>query len=108
MLEWCKHGDLHDRVSKQGPCDDGEAAQIMRGILRALSHVHDLGLVHRDVKPENIMIAEGPDGCRPLLGDFGIAAGLADDLAMSARCGSPGYVAPEVLEGKRYDCKVDV
>jgi hypothetical protein len=74
-------------------------------VLSALCHIHSLGVVHRDVKAENILIAA--DG-RAILADFGIAARLKDKEEMQRRCGTPGYAAPELLQGTRYGIKVDI
>ena len=65
-----------------------------------------MGIVHRDVKAENIVLSEHGAA---VLSDFGIAARLTDQEAMGQRCGSPGYAAPELLTPKeRYCEKVDV
>jgi serine/threonine protein kinase len=104
-MEWCSGGDLHDHLSSKGPLTEGHGAEVLFGILSALSHVHSRGIVHRDVKTENILMSE----CgRPVLTDFGIAGRLTDKVAMEKRCGSPGYAAPEVLVGNQYGVKVDV
>lgn len=104
-LEWCCKGDLHDRLIKLGAYGEAHAAGLTVGLLAALAHVHSQGIVHRDVKAENILL--GQQG-RPVLSDFGIAARLDDEESMQQRCGSPGYAAPEVLNGQKYDGKVDV
>lgn len=105
VMEYCAFGDLHDDLMKKGPCDETRAGEIIGGLLSALAHVHAQGIVHRDVKCENILLSEHG---RPVLSDFGIAARLDDPVAMAKRCGSPGYSAPEVLNPERYDAKVDV
>mmetsp|Transcript_20658 Transcript_20658/g.39221 ORF Transcript_20658/g.39221 Transcript_20658/m.39221 type:complete len:891 (+) Transcript_20658:48-2720(+) len=104
-LEWCSRGDLHDYLTVTGSCKENRAADILVGLLAALAHVHSCGIVHRDVKAENILLGESG---RPMLSDFGIAARIDDDKAMMQRCGSPGYAAPEILNSQRYDFKVDV
>jgi len=103
-LELYSGGDLFEHVLKHGAMREADAAEVMLGLLSALAHVHSLGIVHRDVKCENILIADA----RAVLADFGIAASLADAGAMDKRVGSPGYAAPEVLMGEPYDEKIDV
>lgn len=103
MMQYCSGGDLftfaqHDAVP------ESQAQQVMTGLLSALSHMHQRGLVHRDVKPENVMLDKSG---QPVLIDFGIAARLSDTMEMRRKCGSPGYVAPEVLLGDTYGIEVD-
>lgn len=104
FTDLCPKGDLHDRVVLKGAYVEAEAVQIATDLLSALAHLHDLGVVHRDVKPANVLL--GADG-RPILTDFGIAARLEDAEAMRVRCGTPGYMAPEILMGLPYGKKVD-
>jgi len=105
MMEYCSGGDLNDFLAANGPCSELRSAEIMFGLLSALSHLHSQGIVHRDVKSENILLM---DQGRPVLADFGIAAFLDDAEAMTKRCGSPGHCAPEILESQKYNAKVDV
>lgn len=83
------------------------SACLVYVIARALQHAHEAGIIHRDIKPENIMIDhEG----RPRLMDFGLAR-LLDAHTMTATgslMGSPAHMAPEIVEGKDYDERVDV
>uniref|UniRef100_A0A6V0I2Q5 Protein kinase domain-containing protein n=1 Tax=Zooxanthella nutricula TaxID=1333877 RepID=A0A6V0I2Q5_9DINO len=105
-LEYYSGGDLQELVATHGPQSEGVAVGLMTGVLSAIAHIHARGVVHRDIKSENILLGHG--GC-PVLTDFGVAAFLNDEEAMATRCGSVGYVAPEVLKADRkYDAKVDV
>ncbi len=95
---------LADRVI-EGPLPWAEAVEIAAGLAKVLAAAHDRGIVHRDVTPENVLLAD--DG--PKLLDFGIAAfiGEADDQLV-ADFGTPPYVAPERLKGTTADPAVDV
>jgi serine/threonine protein kinase len=104
-LELCAQGDLYDRIVAKGVLGEQLGAEVLFGISLGLSHLHVRGIVHRDVKSENILMA---DGARPVLADFGIAAHVDDAQEMHRRCGSPGYVPPEVLAGDKYGVKVDI
>eukprot|EP00928_Gymnodinium_smaydae_P077938 TRINITY_DN6148_c0_g2_i3.p1 TRINITY_DN6148_c0_g2~~TRINITY_DN6148_c0_g2_i3.p1 ORF type:complete len:373 (-),score=61.85 TRINITY_DN6148_c0_g2_i3:424-1542(-) len=84
---------------------EAEAADFMPDALSALRHVHNLRIVHRDVKPDNIAL--GRDGTARLM-DFGISAWTFDDLEMLRKCGSPGYMAPEIIDQKSYGPPVDI
>ena len=82
------------------------ALWIARGLLAALAHAHRLGILHRDVKPENVMFAQQ----RPVLIDFGLARFLdGGPLTAAGACvGSPSYLAPERLLGRAYDARADL
>lgn len=105
MLELCPGGDLHDSIMQRRARDEHEALEVMMGLLAALAKVHSCGVVHRDVKAENILLAG--DG-RPILCDFGVAGFIDNEETMSQRCGSPGYVAPEILGSEAYGTKADI
>ncbi|WP_319019049.1 serine/threonine-protein kinase [Microbispora sitophila] len=95
---------LADRII-EGALPWAEAVEIAAGLAKVLAAAHDRGIVHRDVTPENVLLAD--DG--PKLLDFGIAAfiGEADDQLV-ADFGTPPYVAPERLKGTTADPAVDV
>ena len=111
-------GELLARRLEQ-PVDARSAVRIARAILEALDGIHQLGVVHRDIKPTNVMLL--PDGRAKLI-DFGVAsrAGLLpaqrfelgdlppDDRTPSAPLGTPGYSAPEQIEGKSVDGRADL
>jgi len=103
MSEYLPGGDVFDAASKQ-PFKERRARQVMADLLSACAHIHRRGIVHRDVKVENLLL--GKDG-RAVLTDFGIAALVSDEEAMGKYCGSPGYAAPEILCSKPYGIKID-
>jgi calcium/calmodulin-dependent protein kinase I len=102
QLEYCKGGDLHDKVSHKR-FEESEALLVVQAILNGLSHIHALGFVHRDMKPENILWADGA----VKIADFGICCHTSDEQEMKRSCGSPGYIAPEIILGRVYGSKVD-
>jgi serine/threonine protein kinase len=89
------------------PLSEGEAAQIFIPLLEALEYSHARGVIHRDIKPDNIMLDAKR---RPFLMDFGIAK--AEDSAVKTRTGllmgSPAYMAPEQIRGAAVDGRTDL
>ena len=80
----------------------------MRSLLTALAYLHSKRIVHRDLKPENLLLERGGHW-DVKIADFGLAAVLpTPDSKLDKQCGSPGYIAPEILRGLGYDCKADV
>eukprot|EP01053_Blabericola_migrator_P003097 Blabericola_migrator_1__3096@NODE_18_length_22925_cov_118_464826_g15_i0_p7_GENE_NODE_18_length_22925_cov_118_464826_g15_i0NODE_18_length_22925_cov_118_464826_g15_i0_p7_ORF_typecomplete_len325_score37_69Pkinase/PF00069_25/1_2e48Pkinase_Tyr/PF07714_17/7_6e30Kinaselike/PF14531_6/2_4e16Kdo/PF06293_14/2e11Pkinase_fungal/PF17667_1/1e09APH/PF01636_23/3_5e05APH/PF01636_23/32RIO1/PF01163_22/5_9e05WaaY/PF06176_11/9_9e05EcKinase/PF02958_20/0_005YrbLPhoP_reg/PF10707_9/0_021FTA2/PF13095_6/0_051_NODE_18_lengt len=106
-MEHIRGGDLYDVMKKSGPYTESQAKVAIHRILQALMALHARKIVHRDLKTENVMLLDRRDRTSVCVIDFGLAATLGSDL-MYMRCGSPGYVAPEVLEDKRYGTKCDV
>jgi len=103
-MEYLPDGDLFEAVQEKR-FKEPRARQVIADVLSALAHIHRRGIVHRDVKAENILVAK--DG-RAVLTDFDTAAFVSDKDAMRQRCGSPGHIAPEVLSSKlSYGIKVD-
>eukprot|EP00928_Gymnodinium_smaydae_P067400 TRINITY_DN5036_c0_g1_i2.p1 TRINITY_DN5036_c0_g1~~TRINITY_DN5036_c0_g1_i2.p1 ORF type:complete len:414 (+),score=56.95 TRINITY_DN5036_c0_g1_i2:41-1282(+) len=103
VLELCDK-DLWTMTSER-VFSEADAAIMMRGVLSALRHIHMLRVVHRDIKPENIAV--GRDGAARFM-DFGISAWMYDDIEMHRKCGSPGYMAPEIIDQKFYGPPVDI
>lgn len=101
---------LDDRIYRQGPLPPREAAEIVAQVARALHYAHSEGVIHRDMKPGNVMLtSEGV----PLVTDFGLAKELDHDLMLTAAgqtLGSPGFMPPEQVLGEteRVDARSDV
>jgi len=98
-LEYCPNGSLEDRITDQ-PQSPHESAELLAKLSQALHHAHEAGIVHRDVKPANVLLAA--DGT-PKLADFGLAKRLdeTDGLTQTgAIVGSLGYMAPEQAAGR--------
>ena len=107
VLELLKGGELFDRIIKKGHYSEKDAAILISKLLWALEYIHERGIMHRDIKPENLILKDD-DEYEIKLADFGLAEKIDKKELLFKRCGTPGYVAPEVLEDKKYDTKVDV
>ncbi len=94
---------LATRLERKGRLEDGEAVQLLAPILGALDHAHKVGVIHRDVKPDNIFLARSVSGGeRPVLMDFGVAAFVAEGPEATRGVqvvGTPAYMAPEQAAG---------
>lgn len=111
VMELCAGGELFDVVVEQGRMSEADTAVIMQQMLRALVYMHEAGVCHRDMKPENFLfLRKAPIKSNVLkVVDFGIAANFEEGHAsFSTKVGTPYYVAPEVLgRWARYDEKCD-
>jgi len=105
VFECASHGDLLHKVLKCGTMNEVTARPIFGGVVKGLAHLHSHGIVHRDVKAENILLKRDDIA---ILADFGLATWTTDEVQMARRAGSPGYVAPEVCLGTPYCVKVDI
>src|SRR5262249_9501335 len=95
-------------LAAAGPIAPRRAFEIGVQVARALQHAHEHGIVHRDVKPENILIDESG---KAFLTDFGLARDLGEDARLTAPGqvgGTPAYAAPEQLSGQPVDARSDV
>jgi len=96
---------LAQRVRTRGPLPSSEGTRVLREVAWALAYAHGQGLVHRDVKPDNILL-ESSSG-RVLVADFGIAAAVADAGA-DGISGTPEFMSPEQALGKQIDARSDL
>jgi len=108
------HGEnLRELVLREGPIDTRRLLRIAGPVLRALGEAHDKGIIHRDIKPDNVFVAElGGERDVPKLLDFGIAQPLMGDepelTSPGWLVGTPAYMAPEVIAGRPADMRSDI
>jgi calcium/calmodulin-dependent protein kinase I len=106
ILDYVPGGDLFRRISDRKAFTEESASKFMKNLLEVLDYMHSLNIVHRDLKPENILMMQLDNDYEFKIADFGLACEYTDELSL--RCGSPGYVAPEILKKKHYGNKVDI
>ncbi|KAK6145948.1 hypothetical protein DH2020_019817 [Rehmannia glutinosa] len=105
VLEYCGAGDLFERITARPVFAESEARRVMVPLMEAIAHIHDRGVAHRDIKPDNILFNSYNE---LKLADFGSAECFGNGGLMSGIVGTPYYVAPEVVSGMGYTEKVDV
>ena len=116
VTEKASGGELVNRIIEREHYTEGDAREVVRLILRALGYCHDQGVVHRDVKLQNVMLADASSDAAIKLVDFGFSAKLdtvstdrgSTSRMLSTPCGTLRFCAPEILLNERYGPKVDV
>jgi len=103
IMELVTGGELFDRIVAKGSYSEKDAAEVIVTLSGALAYLHDKKIVHRDLKPENILLATEADDAPIKVADFGLARVCGNGDLMKTACGTPGYVAPEILKNKGYD-----
>jgi calcium/calmodulin-dependent protein kinase I len=106
ILEYVPNGSLMELVSKKGRLSENQARPIMAGILRGVAYLHSLGIVHRDIKPDNVLMASMTE---PKISDFGLSIFVSGDAPLvTSIVGTPLYVSPEACSGVPYGLPSDV
>jgi len=107
VMQLVTGGELFDRIVEKGSYTEKDAADLIKQVLDAVAYMHREGVVHRDLKPENLLYQCQDEDSKIMISDFGLSK-MEDSGIMATACGTPGYVAPEVLAQKPYGKSVDV
>ncbi|OQR86215.1 hypothetical protein ACHHYP_10868 [Achlya hypogyna] len=108
VLELVPGGELYMYMCQHGRFNESETKHIIKQLLAAIVYCHEHNIVHRDIKPENILCTKDDSGELVIkLADFGFATSVRGDT-LSRRCGTAGYMAPEMLKGQTYGTAVDI
>jgi len=107
VMELVTGGELFDKIVEKGQYTERDAATIVMKILSAVQYLHDNQIAHRDLKPENLLLKAGED-TGVMLSDFGLSKIVGENARLETACGTPYYVAPEVLSASGYDLEVDL
>ncbi|XP_059384366.1 calcium/calmodulin-dependent protein kinase type 1D-like isoform X4 [Carassius carassius] len=106
VMQLVSGGELFDRILDRGMYSEADASLVIRQVLEAVSYLHKNGIVHRDLKPENLLYYSPDESSKIMVSDFGLSK-MEEKGIMSTACGTPGYVAPEVLAQKPYSKAID-
>mmetsp|Transcript_20689 Transcript_20689/g.34816 ORF Transcript_20689/g.34816 Transcript_20689/m.34816 type:complete len:388 (+) Transcript_20689:161-1324(+) len=101
-------GELFDRIVKKTYYNEKEARDLILILISTIGYCHSKNIVHRDLKPENLLLAGFEDDSHIKLADFGFAIQTDGYVSLKTQCGTPGYVAPEILSTQRYGKSVDM
>jgi len=99
VLELVSGGELLDKIATEKKFSEDKARYYFRQILEATKYLHEQGIAHRDLKPENILLTDDSDSIK--LSDFGLSRVVDQTSFMKTICGTPQYVAPEILNSSR-------
>ncbi|CAI9098311.1 OLC1v1034934C1 [Oldenlandia corymbosa var. corymbosa] len=107
ILEYCKGGDLFVYIQqRQGRIPEATAKHFMQQLALGLKVLRENNLIHRDLKPQNLLLSTNDDKSILKIADFGFARSLQDSRLAETLCGSPLYMAPEIMQLQKYDAKV--
>ena len=110
VLDLCTGGELCALVNRYGALAEGDTWRFFRGMLAGVRHLHSMGIVHRDIKLENVLLG-GPEQLTPKICDFGLAHiyqrtadGLSfENVSLTQWCGSRSYCPPEIMACMPYE-----
>ncbi|XP_066527743.1 LOW QUALITY PROTEIN: calcium/calmodulin-dependent protein kinase type 1G-like [Hoplias malabaricus] len=106
VMQLVSGGELFDRLLDRGVFSENDASVVIRQVLEGVCYLHKNGIVHRDLKPENLLYYSQEDNSKIMISDFGLSK-IEGNGVMSTTCGTPGYMAPELLTQKSYSKAVD-
>jgi len=104
ILEYCENGDLKNFLNKR-PMKEKNVRRFMKQIVSGLQYLNNKNVYHRDLKPQNILLTKD---YTIKISDFGLAKTCESDTLLDTICGSPMYMAPEIMKYKKYDTKADL
>ncbi|MCJ8740033.1 hypothetical protein PDJAM_G00054210 [Pangasius djambal] len=114
VMEFCNGGDLADYLQAKGTLREDTLRVFLQQIAAAMRILNNKGIIHRDLKPQNILLSytgrkkSSISGIRIKIADFGFARYLQSNMMAATLCGSPMYMAPEVIMSQNYDAKADL
>ncbi|XP_064856508.1 serine/threonine-protein kinase ULK2-like isoform X1 [Oncorhynchus nerka] len=114
VMEYCNGGDLADYLQAKGTLREDTLRVFLQQIAAAMRILNSKGIIHRDLKPQNILLSytsrkrSSIHGIRIKIADFGFARYLQSNMMAATLCGSPMYMAPEVIMSQNYDAKADM
>ena len=108
VMELMSGGDLFDRIGKKKSYSEADARDLIVKMLKAVAYCHHRRIAHCDMKPKNLLLMTEDNDSFIKLADFGFAARVHTPKSLTKQCGTPFFVAPEILMRKPYDHQSDM
>ncbi|EGF78275.1 hypothetical protein BATDEDRAFT_17461 [Batrachochytrium dendrobatidis JAM81] len=110
VMDLCTGGELFSRICEKGQFYEEDAVNIVRTVVDSVAYLHDQNIVHRDIKPENLLFKTKDENSELMIADFGLSKIIDSDRldVLRTTCGTPGYMAPEILKKAGHGKPVDL
>lgn len=108
ILELMEGKDLFKTIKTLQRSTEHQIYKIFSDILKGVLFLHYHGIMHRDIKPDNVLFSNGSKNSKAKIADFSLAEEFFPNTKFNSLCGTPGFMAPEMLTGETYDQKIDV
>jgi len=107
VLEYLEGGDMHDHIKKKKLYNEEEAKQFCKILVETIHYCHSKSIAHLDLKSDNLVLSRSGDEASVKLIDFGFAQRVSGRNCLARRCGTPYFIAPEIIEERMYDERAD-
>ena len=107
-MEFIEGKTLYNHIKSNSKLSEQEIFMFFDQIYKGLSFLHAMGIMHRDIKPDNILVQKAGNNLQIKIGDFGLAEFFSGGRNTYRVCGTPGFMAPEILNSLPYNETVDV
>jgi len=108
VTDIARGGELFDHIIDKGSFTEKDAAHLIKQVLEAVNYMHKKNIVHRDLKPENLLFKDKSEESPLMVTDFGLSKFTEASTLLNTSCGTPGYVAPEIISRKGHGIAVDL
>jgi len=108
VMDYMTGGDVFDRIIGMHHYTEKDARDLVQVLLKAVKFMHDRGVAHRDLKPQNLLLKSKENNANIKIADFGFSRRVHTPQSLVNRCGTPSYVAPEILKNIPHDTKSDM